>query len=173
VRQRRPGGEPGVHRAEPFGRGHRGEAEHGQRRLALILNAPKPHQIERFIESSATPALESVAAELTKRGREARVEQDGQTGAASLVSPAEGVRDFVYGVQMVEHKMPAFSAAEAARMEKRYEARTFFSDGSRGYDIMGMRKEQIIADVLAQFERYLVLVQSTDTSLVAAAPEHG
>ena len=86
--------------------------------------------------------------------------------------PAEGFRDFVYGVQIREHKLPAFTAFEAVKMGLRYEARTFFSDGSRGYDIMGMSQEQIIDDVLAQFERYLALVHSTETALLTAAPEH-
>ena len=82
------------------------------------------------------------------------------------------MRDFVYGVQPASHRLPAFSALEAAQEELRFEARTFFSDGSRGYDLMGMAQEQIIADVLAQFERYLNLVQSPEVSLVTAAPEH-
>jgi choline/glycine/proline betaine transport protein len=38
---------------------------------------------------------------------------------------------------------------------------------------MGMTQDQIIADVLVQFERYLALVASTETSLVLQAPEHG
>jgi choline/glycine/proline betaine transport protein len=37
---------------------------------------------------------------------------------------------------------------------------------------MGMAQEQIIADVLAQFDRYLQFVQSPQASLVIAAPEH-
>jgi choline/glycine/proline betaine transport protein len=57
-------------------------------------------------------------------------------------------------------------------MDLRYEARTFFSDGSGGYDVMGMSKDQIIADVLAQFERYLALVSTPETALVLEAPEH-
>jgi choline/glycine/proline betaine transport protein len=82
------------------------------------------------------------------------------------------VRDFVYGVQTSEHKLPAFTAFEAMKMGLRYEAHTFFSDGSRGYDMMGMSQEQIINDVLAQFERYLGLVKSTEAALLTTAPEH-
>lgn len=143
-----------------------------QRRLALIMNAPTPEEIARFIDDTAAPALESVAEELNKRGRDAEVTRNTETGAVTLSVPAEGVRDFVYGVQPSEHKLPAFYGFEAAEMEMRHEARTFFSDGSRGYDVMGMRREQLIADVLGQFERYLVLVQTPETALVAGAPEH-
>lgn len=143
-----------------------------QKRLALVLSAPGKKDVDRFLEKSALPALNAVANELARRSRNAAVDRDGQTGAVLLTVPAEGVRDFIYGVQTSEHKLPAFTAFEAVKMGVRYEARTFFSDGSRGYDIMGMSEEQIINDVLAQFERYLALVQSTETALLTAAPEH-
>ena len=141
-----------------------------QRRLALALNTPVEKDVKSFVAATVTPALEAVAAELSKRDRPASVNVD--NGSVSLVSPAEGMRDFIYGVQPATHKLPAFSAYEAGRLELRHEARTFFSDGSRGYDIMGMSKDQIIADVLAQFERYLALVTSHETTLVLTAPEH-
>jgi len=143
-----------------------------QRRLALLMKAPLPQEVRGFIDGTVAEALGEVATELTRRGRPAGASRNTETGAALLTVPAEGVRDFVYGVQLAEHKLPAFSAFEAAQLERRYEARTFFSDGSQGYDVMGMTREQVIADVLVQFERYLALVQSPDVSLVAAAPEH-
>jgi hypothetical protein len=38
--------------------------------------------------------------------------------------------------------------------------------------VMGMSRDQIIGDVLAQFERYLHLVHSPEFQLVHGAPEH-
>jgi choline/glycine/proline betaine transport protein len=143
-----------------------------QRRLSLILKAPSARDVDIFIAKTATPALEAVAAELTKRGRPAEITVPEGNGGVVLTVPAEGVRDFIYGVQRAEHRLPAFSALEAAQSDMRYEARTYFSDGSRGYDLMGMEKDQMISDVLIQFERYLVLVQSPESALVAGAPEH-
>src|SRR5690606_34343105 len=137
---------------------------------SLALNTPDQKAIVSFIGNVARPALEDVAEELTKRGRPASVITEDDS--VSLVSPAEGLRDFVYGVQPASHKLPAFSAFEVTNMELRHEARTFFSDGSRGYDVMGMSKEQIIADVLAQFEHYLALMSSVEATLVVGAPEH-
>lgn len=143
-----------------------------QRRLSLVLSAPGRKDVESFLEASILPALNAVADELEHRSRMAVVARDDGTGAVSLTVPAQGVRDFIYGVQTSEHKLPAFTAFEAMKMGLRYEARTFFSDGSRGYDIMGMSQEQVINDVLAQFERYLSLVNSTEAALLTAAPEH-
>lgn len=142
-----------------------------QRRLAMMLKAPNASDVDKFIETDAMGALESVKAELEKRGRTAEVART-ETGAVALTVPAEGVRDFIYGVHKSEHRLAAFNAMEASRPDLRYEARTYFSDGSRGYDVMGMTREQIITDVLVQFERYLALVASPASQILTAAPEH-
>nr|WP_192937747.1 BCCT family transporter [Sinorhizobium meliloti] len=142
-----------------------------QRRLAMTLSTPDRRAVEKFLQASVLPALEAVARELTRRSRPASVGRDAETGALTLTVPAEGHRDFVYGVQMSEHKLPAFTAYDATVADVRYEARTFFSDGSRGYDIMGMADNQIINDVLFQFERYTGFVRSPESSLLATSPE--
>lgn len=143
-----------------------------QRRLGLILNAPSEKEVNNHIVNVVAPALETVAEELERRGRPATVAFGDDAHTVSLTVPATDLRDFVYGVQPTSHRLPAFSALEAAQGDLRYEARTFFSDGSRGYDVMAMSREQIISDVLGQFDRYLQLIQSPEASLVIAAPEH-
>ncbi|MEO3386633.1 BCCT family transporter [Mesorhizobium sp. CAU 1741] len=142
-----------------------------QRRLALMLHAPERKEIEAFIAGDVRAALDQVAKELTQRGRDAHVLEE-ENGAVALRSPAEGVRDFLYGVSLAEHRLPFFSTVGAGKPEYRYEARTYFSSGGRGYDVMGMTRDQLIHDVLVQFERYLNLVQSPETQLVHGAPEH-
>ncbi|MFC0009152.1 BCCT family transporter [Devosia nitrariae] len=143
-----------------------------QRRLGLILNAPGEKQVIGYIADVVTPALQNVAREMEERGRAATVSDGGGEHSVALTIPASGVRDFLYGVQLTAHRLPAFSALEAAQADLRFEARTFFSDGSRGYDLMGMTQDQVIADVLVQFDRYLQLIQSPEASLLAGAPEH-
>ncbi|MEZ0167286.1 BCCT family transporter [Microvirga sp. TS319] len=141
-----------------------------QRRLALILHAPTEAEVDRFIAAQVRPALEQVARELSGRGRTSHVVEE-ESGAIALRTPAEGVRDFIYGVSRSAQPVPTF-LLDAGKPEYRYEARTYFSSGSRGYDIMGMDRDQIITDVLVQFERYLLLVRSPATQLVHGAPEH-
>lgn len=143
-----------------------------QRRLGLMLNTPTEPEVAGFIADIAAPALAKVAAEFERSGRGATVARSDGGASIWLTVPASAVRDFVYGVQLVSHRLPAFSALEAAQADMRFEARTFFSDGSRGYDLMGMDADQIIADVLVQFERYLSLVQSREAALVVGAPAH-
>jgi choline/glycine/proline betaine transport protein len=143
-----------------------------QRRLALMLKAPTLKEVKAFIGGEAKAALEQVRDELAKRGWEAHLEEDESAGTIALVAPSEAMRNFVYGLQSAEQRLAAFTAFEASRPEVRHEARTYFSDGSKGYDVMGMTREQLIADVLVQFERYLSLVQMPASQLVTAAPEH-
>ena len=107
------------------------------------------------------------------RGFAAEVTQGEQGASAFLKVPSEASRDFVYGVQPASRQLAAFSPIEALAPELRFEARTFFSDGSKGYDLMGMTQDQIAADVLVQFERYLQLFQLPATALLVTAPEHG
>ena len=142
-----------------------------QRRLALMLKAPTKREIETYMASQVRPALEQVAQELTNRGRPASVEET-EDGSIALRAPAEGVRDFVYGVSLASHPVAVLSHLAAGKPEQRYEARTYFSSGTRGYDVMGLGRDQVIADVLVQFERYLQLVKAPDVQLLHAAPEH-
>ncbi|QDZ11589.1 BCCT family transporter [Devosia ginsengisoli] len=142
-----------------------------QRRLTLMMRAPTKEDVAAFITEEVRPALQQVARELTDRGRPARVETD-ETGSIALRSPAENLRDFVYGVSLASLPIPNFAPLATRRPEQRYEARTYFSSGGRGYDIMGLHRDQLIADVLVQFERYLHLTQSPASQLLHGAPEH-
>ncbi|WP_167626601.1 BCCT family transporter [Paracoccus luteus] len=142
-----------------------------QRRLALLLNAPDEADARAHIADTVIPALRDVAAALERRGVAAGVDSDAES-SASLKIPSAATRDFIYGVRPAPRPLAVFSPIEAAAPEMRFEARTFFSDGSQGYDVMAMTQDQIAADVLVQFERYLKLVQAPETSLFVAAPEH-
>ena len=141
-----------------------------QRRLGLILHAPTKPEVQKFISLEARPALEQVAKELTSKGRASHVQEE-ENGGIALRSPAEGTRDFVYGVSVAEQRLASISPLRT-KPEFRFEARTYFSSGGKGYDVMGMHRDQLIADILIQFERYLSLTQAPEAQLLHGAPEH-
>jgi choline/glycine/proline betaine transport protein len=142
-----------------------------QKRLGLILHAPTEPEVRTFIAEQIHPALAQVAKEFLARGQDAQVEE-GEDGAIALRSGTEGLRDFVYGVLVASHPVAVLSSMAAGKPETRYEARTYFSTGERGYDVMGMTRDQVITDVLVQFERYMSLTHSPDVRLMQTAPEH-
>ncbi|MGE6197898.1 hypothetical protein ACLH0N_20955, partial [Aeromonas media] len=53
-----------------------------------------------------------------------------------------------------------------------FEPITFFADGRAGYDIQYLTRDELSADVLRQYERYLVLSQDQGQDLLSGAPEH-
>jgi len=145
-----------------------------QARLGSILHEPNRHDVTAFIEQTARPALSEVRDELARRGLSAEM-ADGDAGQTVLTVRADGIRNFVYGVEPSSQPAMAFSAADAGRPADQrrliWSARTVFSDGSRGYNVMGFTKADVLADVLAQFERYQVLTQAQSTQLYAASPD--
>lgn len=148
-------------------------AAHWRHRIGLLLHTPRHEDVERFLAQIVTPALEAVAAEFTTRGVDAHVNTEDDR--RSLVVPTKGIRDFVYGIETASHALAGFGLRDVsgpdADRPRAYEARTFFSDGGRGYNIMGLSREEIIADILNQFEAYRALVGSPLSSLYATSPD--
>ncbi|WP_158045929.1 BCCT family transporter [Skermanella pratensis] len=145
-----------------------------RQRLELSLHTPHRDDVARFLTGTVSPALEMVAQEMRGRGLSVMVGAYGEDGIA-LTVPAIEVRSFVYGVRPIRQLLPAYTAAQAASTEERrphsWAARTFFSDGSRGYDVMGFTRDQIISDVVGQYERYQALTQSKATALYITSPD--
>src|SRR5690606_35140639 len=95
-----------------------------QRRLGLMLRAPREGEVRAFIADQVRPALDQVAGELSARGRPALVEE-GEGGAIALRSNSQGIRDFVYGVAVATHPIAVLSPMAAGKPEMRFEARTY------------------------------------------------
>jgi len=155
---------------------HRHTAQHPSWtvRLERLLHNPSRKEVELFIGRVVEPRLREVADRMRHHGLEAKVEMDAEKGAV-LTVPSDSARSFVYGVAPVRQVVAAFTAAEVTRPEQRrphiWTARTWFNDGSRGYDIMDLTGEQVVADVLTQFEAYQALLQSQKTSLYIGSPD--
>lgn len=146
-----------------------------QERLQWMLTDPTRDDVLRFIDKTVEPALQDVKNALNVRGVDADVIRSPDDGGVMLTVTSSATRNFQYGVHPETHLAVAFSAAEVTRPERKrsqvWLARTFFSDNSRGYDVMGFRREEIQADVLAQFEAYQLLTSAPATALYASAPD--
>jgi len=80
---------------------------------------------------------------------------------------------FVYEVWPVERPTPAFALRSVERRDTyvRYEVR--LAEGNQDYDVMGYTKEQLIADALDQYERYLEFLRVRhDASTRSNLPDH-
>ncbi len=127
-----------------------------RRRLAAIVSHPNRAQAIAYLQSTVAPALEKVAAEMNGRGLVAEVLRGDDE--ASLAVRHEGVTDFSYTARAVPHAIPPFALASAAQRAgertRYYRVEAFLPQGGRGYDIYGYDGEQVIADVLAHYDRF-------------------
>lgn len=149
--------------------------QHWRRRLAQMVRETTEPQVRQFMRDTVLPAFLDVRAELGKSGIEAIILEHADDSSMRLTVPHDGLRDFVYGVRAVRKTLPAFFMRNAAAPDAQthvYEPVTFFEDGREGYDIECLRCEEVIADILRQYQRYLSLNADRRTHLVNRAPGH-
>ncbi|WP_277208827.1 choline BCCT transporter BetT [Isoptericola croceus] len=150
----------------------RTHAESGawRHRLHRLVSYPGHKPIARFLEEVCSPALDEVAAELRDRGVTARCDRsdDGPQGLPILTLAVVHDDDepFRYRLYPVEAEMPSFAAkpqSEATYLR----VEVYLTEGSQGYEVTGWTKEQLIGDVLDQFERHVVFKESSAAPAVS------
>lgn len=129
-----------------------------QRRLRSIAMRPRRAHVTRFIAEVVRPACEEVAAELRKQGHDVQVleREDGRV-ALELVQPGEG--HFLYEVRPRAFTSPSFVLLEeddsSVEGRKYFRAEVHLREGGQDYDVMGWNRDDVIADILDQYERHL------------------
>lgn len=150
--------------------------QHWRKRLEQIVHQPSREDIRKLMRNLVLPAMNEVALEMQKRGVQVNVSEDfSDDGELRLTVPDPSLRDFVYGVRNTRRAVSTFMVRDVANEKTRrhvYEPITFFEDGRLGYDIQYLRSEEIIADILRQYERYLSLSADQRTQLLNRAPGH-
>ncbi|MDP3967046.1 MAG: choline BCCT transporter BetT [Nocardioides sp.] len=151
----------GVRAALPAAMSGRSSGQPGrgwQSRLSRALSFPTLARVDEHLRDKVEPALREVAAEVAGQGVEAVV-RDGtdETGAPYVelrVDPASE-REFSYQVHRHAVPVPAY-AGRAPRGDDYYgRLEVHLVSGGQGYDVMDYTPNQLIDDVLDQYERHL------------------
>lgn len=130
-------------------------------RLSRILNFPSRPQVLRFMNSTLLPAMKEVQQELEKQGVQTHVSQDDDNHCLTLEVLHGDEVDFIYQVHLVSALMPVFALGQASNLdpddehERYWRAEVFLREGSQEYDLVGYSKDQIIGDILNQYERHM------------------
>ena len=129
-----------------------------QKRLRALVHHPKRSEVANFIARVAKPAFAEVAEELKKQGIDAHV-GEGEDGRAWVeVRHGEEI-DFYYSARPHAYEPPTLvmrdTTGERAEELKYYRAEVHLSEGGQDYDIMGWAKEDVLNDVLEQYERHV------------------
>ena len=142
----------------------RGSAPNWRARLSSIVRYHGYHEVHRFLHSTVSPAMEAVAAEIRARGLE--VDFSGEDEKVSLLVRQGETDEFLYEVRLLGYRIPSFAFPEQpgreASIRKQYRAEVFLQDGPAHYDIMGYTRDQVIGDLLAQYEIYMHFLHVRD-----------
>ncbi|MEU1280204.1 choline BCCT transporter BetT [Streptomyces sp. NPDC005805] len=134
-------------------------AQYWRRRLGRAMAFPGRRAAVRFVEDVCRPAFEEVAQELRDQGAQAEVltGTDEPTGLphVGLGVPIGESDQFVYRVWPTELPTPAFATRSVSTHDSYVRFEVQLAEGNQGYDVMGYTKEQLIADILDQYERHL------------------
>ncbi|WP_257266694.1 choline BCCT transporter BetT [Endozoicomonas sp. ONNA2] len=127
-----------------------------QNRLATMVSFPRRAHVNRFIQDVVLPAMESVASELGKQGVESTIQLDTEKQIPSLVVLHGDEVDFFYKVTPRSYLQPSFMLDEEDEEKRKYfRAEVFLREGGQGYDIMGWTSDQVIGDIIDQYEKHM------------------
>ncbi len=143
-----------------------------RQRLNEILTFPYKRDVEKFLWNRVEPAFKELRTALEGKGVETFIYR-GRRGKLSveLVIPHDTLRNFRYGVMaspvvvsdnfMEEENTPEVKDSEL------FIPVTYYADRRSGNDIQYLSKDEIIADVLKEYERFLRIVSDEGNSLIA------
>ena len=128
-----------------------------QLRLRQLLQQPRLQDVRHYIAGTVAPALDAVVAELAAQGVDARAVLEGDVARLEVLHGEE--IDFHYAVRPHAYEAPAFvisdTRGQRAEALRYYRAEVHLREGGQDYDVMGWRREDVLHDVLDQYQRHL------------------
>lgn len=140
-------------------------------RLNKILKYSRKKDINAFLNQTVREAFDEIAVEFQKNDIEASVvEAKIPIGFIELEIKYQKLKNFKYGVKIQALSVSKTLINEDNAPDIDYETVfipiTYFDDNRKGYDIQRLSKEEIISDILRQYERYLDLGSGNTTDLL-------
>jgi choline/glycine/proline betaine transport protein len=130
-------------------------------RLKHILTYKNRNAVESFLQQWVRPALDELAAEFNSKGITAVIKANEKPMEVEITIKHEVIEDFTYGVRCESKLISDFLVKEenlpGIDVNKTYIPKTYFGDNRMGYNIEYFNKNEIIADALKQYERFLEL----------------
>lgn len=147
-------------------------------RLNQILTHNNDSDVVRFIRKTAIPAMRELEQELIQvhslNVEIARQLNHPDKPFVEIRIKKESMRDFMYGIRLesttVHADLVADSQLPSYQETTSYYPCSYFFDGRQGYDVQYMNKDELIADILKQYERYLSLLAHVGTEILAHEP---
>jgi choline/glycine/proline betaine transport protein len=127
-----------------------------RQRLSRAMSFPGDKQARRFLDEVAKPAMQEVSQAIGQEGVKVEVdEQEGDEPHLALNVSLGDEQNFTYQVWPRRFATPSFALRAQQTNAYYYRLEVYLLEGSQGYDLMGYNKEQVIEDILDQYERHL------------------
>ncbi|MFA6816607.1 MAG: BCCT family transporter, partial [Lentisphaeria bacterium] len=145
--------------------------------LKEVLNFNQRKDVKKFMLEIVEPAFLELKEELSEQNINAVINYGikNKYRKIEICIPHENLKDFSYAIVVKgcdvsdlfsdDDNTPDFSS------DKYYNLYTRFSDGRLGYDIQYFTKDEILTDVLKQYERYLSFASDGDNDLFSVDTE--
>ena len=126
-------------------------------RLQNLLRYPGKADVAGYIHETVVPSMEEFAAELHGNGLLAEVDVSDQGDEATLSVRHGDESDFQYVVVGRRHAKPDEAQVGDSQTDSDgyYRAEVHLREGSQDYDLMGWSREQVLHDLLEQYEKHL------------------
>ncbi|WGL16495.1 choline BCCT transporter BetT [Microbulbifer bruguierae] len=133
-----------------------------QRRLKNALRLPSLSEVREYIREIGEPALEEFAAEIRKNGYQAVVTKGEKRSVQLEVLQGDEV-SFIYGLHpkatikpdAVNPEQELDDSFDDGSPDKYFRAEVHLYEGGQDYDVMGWTREQLLTDMVSQYERHL------------------
>lgn len=140
-----------------------------QRRLRNLTMFTRRSHVVRFIDEVVKPSFDEVADEFNKQGCVAFVTSDDERNRIRLELLHNDKVYFAYEVQTRHYLMPDI-VSRITEEDDSQENRSYFRadvhllEGGQDYDIMGWTKEDVVSDILDQYETHLHFLHVTNAN---------
>ena len=129
-----------------------------RQRITQAVHFPARDEVYRFMDTDVRPAIEAVATQLREQGLD--VTTRFEPGEMELEVNHGEQQVFRYQVVMRGYLTPSF-AAQRFRNQRYYRAEVHLYEGGQDYQLVGYSRQQIINDIIDQYERHLQFLHLT------------
>ncbi|MBN3218527.1 choline transporter [Pectobacterium polaris] len=131
-----------------------------KQRISRVMNFPGTTHTQKMLDNVCKAAMDDVARELRLRGANVEVNdlppvEDERLNHLELLVDLGDEQNFLYQIWPQRYSVPAFTYRARSGKSDYYRLETFLLEGSQGNDLMDYSKEQVINDILDQYERHL------------------
>jgi choline/glycine/proline betaine transport protein len=127
-------------------------------RLKTIVNYPDKTEAVKFLNQVVLNAANKVTSELAQQEVCVALAREENEIAITIQHGEEA--EFYYAVRLKGYSIPSFAITEDDDSEENeqtrfYRAEVHLTEGGQNYDIMGYSEEDVITDILMQYDKHL------------------